>query len=377
MSRKDKWKTPTYLLTFLAGDDKTWLDQVSNRQTEASKESYTGKPDFSHWWLLGACKELIFDVRDGKPYFHAIMYSLDADKVCIKLESMFEMFEDSDEPDEIDDFVRRTLALSYAQEIPVYPDTEELGDLLASYHKKMLIDGFTAPDGHGGRARLTLISGPGKKIIDPTYIKRINATEYVAPSDITLIKGEIEREFDRVENTRRLLLSLRSAIGGLKRLLEPEVRNENEIQEFLTQNPMLFGVEYVRVIPKHQLGAEFKMDYAIERQSGAIDLVEIESPSLPLFNKKGDASRYLVHAEQQVMDWISWVEKNSPYARESLPGLMAPVGYVIIGRGSSIDSNLRLKLNRRNLMFRGQLVIMTYDDLLERARIVIGRLEGT
>jgi len=377
MSRKDKWTTTKYLLTFLSGDDESWRNQLSDRQAEASKEAYTGNPEFSHWWVLGACKELIFDVRDGKPYFHAIMYSLDADKLCIKLESLFEIFEDSNDLNEIDEFVRQTLALSYAQEIPVYPNTEELGNLLASYHKKMLIDGFTTSDGNGGKSRLKLSGGPGKNISDPAYIKKINATEYVAPSDIALIKGEIEREFDRVENTRIILTSLRAAIDGLEHLLEPKLRNENEIQEFLTQNPILFGVEYVRIIPKHQLGAEFEMDYALERQSGIIDMVEIESSNLPLFNKKGDASQYLVHAEQQIMDWISWIEKNNPYARESLPNLMSPIGYVVIGRGSNLDANLKLKLNRRNLIFRGQLIIMTYDDLLTRANVLIRRLEGT
>jgi hypothetical protein len=130
------------------------------------------------------------------------------------------------------------------------------------------------------------------------------------------------------------------------------------------------------VIPKHRLGSEFEMDYALERTSGLIDLVEIEASNHALFTKAGNPSEQLVHAEQQVLDWLDWIEKHGEYARTKFPGLLSPVGYVVIGRSASLSVADRARLTRRNLMFQGTLVILTYDDLLARAQALLNWLSG-
>ena len=83
-----KWEKVKYILSFLAGDNKERLDQISGMQVESSHEEYDGKPSMSNFDMLGACKELIFNIQDGKPVFHAIMYAIDTDKITIKLEQM-------------------------------------------------------------------------------------------------------------------------------------------------------------------------------------------------------------------------------------------------------------------------------------------------
>lgn len=118
------------------------------------------------------------------------------------------------------------------------------------------------------------------------------------------------------------------------------------------------------------------MDYALERASGLVDLVEIEASTHALFNQKGNPSEHLVHAEQQVIDWLNWIEQNSAYARVKLPGLMQPVGYVIIGRSGNLSSDDRQRLHRRNIIFRNSIIILTYDDLLSRAELLLSILEG-
>jgi hypothetical protein len=119
------------------------------------------------------------------------------------------------------------------------------------------------------------------------------------------------------------------------------------------------------------------MDYALERYSGVIDVLEIESSNLQVFNKNGDPSQYLIHAEQQVMDWLRWIERNHPYARESLPGITRPIGFVVIGRSKTLDSKNRQKLLYRNTFFRGNLEVLTYDDLAQKAKTMLNILSGT
>ncbi len=214
------------------------------------------------------------------------------------------------------------------------------------------------------------------RILEPEYYKSIQLTDFVSPADFSTVKASIGSEFERLQHTSKLFVSLVDAIGTLGSLLSGCKRNENKIHKCIIENPILFGVDYIRIIPKHRLGAEYEMDYALERQSGIIDLVEIESSNLPIFNKKGDPSQYLVHAEQQVIDWISWIERNKAYTRESLPGVMGPIAYVIIGRSNNLASDEIVKLKRRNILFKGQLIIMTYDELLNRAKYLLGKLQG-
>jgi hypothetical protein len=110
--------------------------------------------------------------------------------------------------------------------------------------------------------------------------------------------------------------------------------------------------------------------------NGIVDLVEIEASTHKLFTQTGNPSSPLVHAEQQVIDWLDWIEKNHPYAEANLPGLISPVGFVVIGRSSTLDTGAVEKLRRRNQLFRGQIQVLTYDDLLSKANALLDRLEG-
>ena len=95
-----------------------------------------------------------------------------------------------------------------------------------------------------------------------------------------------------------------------------------------------------------------------------------------MFNKSGDPTSHLVHAEQQVLDWLSWITKYGFYAEGNLPGLMNPVGFVVMGRRQDLNETTKLKLKQRNTVFRGQLCILTYDDLLDKAKNTSRILNG-
>jgi hypothetical protein len=374
--RLDKWKKPVYLCTVLSGEGEA-LDKLSESQLEASKVGFDGKPRFTNSGMVGACKELIFDVINGVPIFHAIMYTIDSDKILIKAEHMLDILVGENQAlEEVDEDVRSTLALAMAQDIPVFPNTKEVASLLAKYHRSMLVKGFTAPDESGKRIRLMLTRSPKEKIDSHVYLQELDPTEFYSPADIALIRESVSREMNRLDRAKKTLESLELGIAELAQLLNIQSRNENELQACLTRNPIIFGAEYIRIIPKHKLGSEYEMDYALESLSGTYDLVEIESSSLPIFTKSGNPSHQLIHAEQQIIDWLNWVERNNPYARENLPGLISPVGYVVIGRSDLLDSSQKEKLRRRNAIFRGQIVLMTYDNLLVKARNLLRRLEG-
>ncbi|MDE2588430.1 MAG: DUF4263 domain-containing protein [Patescibacteria group bacterium] len=151
-------------------------------------------------------------------------------------------------------------------------------------------------------------------------------------------------------------------------LNKPEILEE-ELQEFLTKHHFIFGPEYQEVKPKHRLGAEYVMDYALRTYNDVYHLVEIEKSLYKLYNRNDDPSAELVHAEQQVLDWFTWLEENNSYARMNLSNLLSPRGFIIIGRDKDLTEKLRKKVMKRNAMWTGKIEILTYDDLLNKAKI--------
>ena len=175
----------------------------------------------------------------------------------------------------------------------------------------------------------------------------------------------------KLGNAQRTLNYLEIAISSLEQALNTKERNENQLQRILTENPILFGIEYSRIIPKHKLGAEYEIDYALEKYSGLKDIVEIESSSLKLFTKQGNPTKDLVHAEQQIIDWMNWIEQNNSYANSKVPGFISPKGFVVIGTNSELTEKDKMSLVRRNKLFNESITVLTYDDLLNKAKIML------
>lgn len=368
-TRLELWDKPRPALLFVVPGN----DEIAELQKKISKKSKgDGKPTarFTDWGIVETAKELIFDKVDGKPIFHVIAYALDSNHFELSILPLFEILQlDSS------DSIISILAAAKSLDVPVYPNTPDLAFELAGYHRELLTHGFTAPGESGERVRLRLTKGP-HTVDGIKMLEEIESDQLHTPAEIILIKDVIREELMRRDEAGRILASLKSAISDLQTSLESQRRNESRLQQCLTQNPILFGAEYRRLIPKHQLGSDFEMDYALERVNGLVDLVEIESSTLKLFTLDGNPTKELVHSEQQILDWLSWIERNSPYAREKLPSIQRPIGYIIIGRSSSLSTIGGSKLTQRNAVLRGTLEILTYDDLLDRARNLLSILQG-
>jgi len=385
-SRIEHWKKAEYFnvgYTFkgnVATKEEERLSKLlNNTRLNYYKESgETQEEETSSDWIE-RCKELIFNIVDGKPLFHLISYTYNVGRCEIQLSNIAHILITGTTEEEKSDEIRSVLASAFAAEVPVIPNTEDLIKVIAKYYRELMIEGFTAPDGSGGRVRLMLNKSPGAKIEEIDYIKEINLTEPHNPIELSILRESIVKELERLSSVERIIGSLTIAIEQLSKLISSVKRNENKIQKCLTENPILFGLDYTRIIPKHKLGSEYEMDYAIENNLGLVDLVEIEPSNLPIFNKKGDPSKYLVHAEQQVLNWLEWIEKNNSYARQYLSGLIRPKGFVVIGRTDSLSKDECLKIKIRNKIFFGSLEIFTYDDLLNKAdnikKVLLGKVK--
>lgn len=383
-ARIDKWSERNFIeipftslnAAFTKDDEKVanFLTRVQKRYKGKKIEENSGW--FSQDGIIKAARELIYNVKNGTPVFHVIGYSFNVSSAKLELGHFIDIVIESTDKREISEEIKNTLAIASIEEVPVFPNTDELAEELSKHYRDMMVDGFEAPDGKVGKMRLKLTKSPGAKIETIHRLNEISLSEPLHPPELALIRLTVQKELGKLSKANQLIGILELAINDLTDLLNENKRNESKLQAFLTNNPILFGLEYQMVIPKFRLGAEYEMDYALERYSGVIDVLEIESSNLQVFNKSGDPSKYLIHAEQQVMDWLRWIERNHPYARENLPGISKPVGFVVIGRAKTLGEKNKQKLIHRNNLLRGNLEILTYDDLMQKAKTMLNVLTG-
>jgi len=152
--------------------------------------------------------------------------------------------------------------------------------------------------------------------------------------------------------------------------------SEAPLQRFLEQNPLVL-VRYLAgghtrwVIPGLRLGSRFAPDFVIGEQHASRSrwtLVELESPSVRLFTRSGDATRALLHATSRIRGWRGWLHDHERYAREHLN--LAHVGgdaqgVILIGRRARLAPEDVQR--QRQLETEHKVAIHTYDWLVDGA----------
>lgn len=377
MSRREWWKRNEWQIGVavrhdpgdpLSGDDPlldAWLDRVENPLRARQSNGWT----FGD--LVQMSKEIIFcDDKDDGPSFEFISFVLDLGSAEMNVGPFVRQINITDEE------ALSTIGQALAYSVPIVPDRPELEPQLLAWERELMSKGFTLPDGDGNPVRLALTRYSNVDWSSPGNARGLDVTAPATPSDFRIVTDALHRELAQRDEAGRLLASLRFAIEELETALEVPGGNERGLQRVLTRHPVLFGPEYRRVEAEFQLGADYRMDFALVRPSGLADLVEIEASTHQLFTKRGDPRAPLVHAEQQVLDWLDWLETYGQVARRDLPELQRPVGYVVIGRDESLSDDDKRRLGRRNAVFSGALTIMTYDGLLARGRTLLSHLDG-
>ncbi len=156
--------------------------------------------------------------------------------------------------------------------------------------------------------------------------------------------------------------------------------DEEDLQRFLSDNPVFLEPAFARVWPKLPLGAHVT-DFVFQRATGEYLVVELEHPRKKLFTKRGVQSAQLTQAIDQVLDWRRYIEDNLTTVQREL-GLENitpnPKSMIVIGRARDLAGENRRKL----ATLAGQwpnLRILTYDDLrtetVQRLENMAGPLE--
>lgn len=165
----------------------------------------------------------------------------------------------------------------------------------------------------------------------------------------------------------------RSLLQRFRDLLD-SAGKEEEVQTFLRDNPILLCPTYIRVIPKYKLGKDYVTDFVFESQTGrGIEwiFVEIERPDKALFTQSGQQHNQFSQAQDQLLCWELWLERNQSYAQEDLAGLRNPVMQLVYGRDAALKVGQREKLRA---LEKPSHIYSTYDDLAHRFEVLVERL---
>jgi hypothetical protein len=153
--------------------------------------------------------------------------------------------------------------------------------------------------------------------------------------------------------------------------------SEEPCHQFLKSHPELICPTHDVCWSKMAFGQHVS-DFVFREPNNDYLLVEIEAPRRLLFRKDGHPRQELNHAIGQIRDWVRYIQDNKAQVEieQGLVGVSAtPRTLIVIGRAASLTEE-----NRRSLVGmqseQPRLTILTYDDLVSRARAELERLLG-
>ena len=152
---------------------------------------------------------------------------------------------------------------------------------------------------------------------------------------------------------------------------------EEPCHQFLKSHPELLCPTHEAAWSKVPFGKHVS-DFVFREPRDDYLLVEIEAPHRELFRKDGYPRQELTHAVGQIDDWLAFIQDHKAEVEHELGlrGISAtPRTLIVIGRLAALSEENRRKL----AVMQGQrphLSVITYDELIERARANLERLLG-
>ena len=232
-----------------------------------------------------------------------------------------------------------------------------------------------------------LISGLGESSKTPKDLKKINRIAKKRLRKNKRLKKELDlyrqqlAELVHLHRTTNLPI-FRKSLREFKELVSQK-RTEGCYQKFLahSSNAWILGLEYVSVNRHQQAGTEGFPDFMPQRFDGFHDVVEFKRPNDNIFVSRGGRWRQsgpLKDGISQLMDYLELLDRK-PTGSDDIaasPDKYRANGLLIIGdlKGSSDSKKLKFALRRHN-SFLQRIRIITYDELVEQAGIVLKNLE--
>ncbi len=178
------------------------------------------------------------------------------------------------------------------------------------------------------------------------------------------------------------LSRLAGAITAFATLLEQhEAEQESFVHQFLTANPVLLDI-YGEPISKPRfeypegespLGKVYvEPDFIVRYPGNSYKLVELEQPSKQIATGAGQPRAEVTQATFQIAEWRAYIANHYDRIKTRFPGIaLNHTAMVVISRSRAESFGTRRDVARYKELLKAQypdVEIVTYDDLLDRAR---------
>lgn len=160
---------------------------------------------------------------------------------------------------------------------------------------------------------------------------------------------------------------------------------ESVWQEWFNKNKWILGSEYIKILTERNIDEHHIADYIMQSFDGFLDLVEIKVPSLkfwtgPDSHQNFTPSSDLVSAISQCLNYLYRIEKQSDSLdfnqRISGVKIVKPKCMLVYGRSNTWNDQQKEAFRILNSAYQ-QINIITYDQLLARAKHLLGVDEST
>lgn len=174
-------------------------------------------------------------------------------------------------------------------------------------------------------------------------------------------------------------INKKNSIAEFEEMLSKDLPESNW-QDWFQENKWILGSDFVRIIDDRRIDTTNIADYLMQSFDGFLDIVEIKKPNdIPFWNNTKDHNNFipssaLVKAITQCLNYIYSIEQktNDAAFREQVGcKVVKPRCTLIFGRSNDWDDEKKKSFRILNSSY-SQLSIMTYDQLLERAKNVLG-----
>ena len=171
----------------------------------------------------------------------------------------------------------------------------------------------------------------------------------------------------------------RAAVEEFENLLN-ENANEHQFQPWFQDNAWVLGSNCVQILDARRIDVRNIADLIVEGYDRRADVVELKRPSLGFWQTERDHDNYIPHPDlvaaiiqAQNYQFALEGEINSIKTRDRLSGIAIAKPSSLLIHGRSHDWNDK-HFEAQRLMNAGftNLNVITYDQVLRRAKIIIG-----
>ncbi len=156
--------------------------------------------------------------------------------------------------------------------------------------------------------------------------------------------------------------------------------SENSWQDWFENNKWILGSDFVRIVDDRRIDTTNIADYLMQSFDGFLDIIEIKKPNdIPFWSNTKDHDNFipssaLVKAITQCLNYIYSIEQktnDAAFREQTGCKVVKPRCTLIFGRSNDWDDEMKKSFRILNSSY-SQLSIMTYDQLLDRAKNVLG-----